>query len=71
MTTSTTPQFADVHVQLTGQDGNVFAIIGRVRRALLKAGATEQQIDRFMEEMTAAGSCDAALAVVLRWVQVS
>jgi hypothetical protein len=71
MTTSTTPQFPDVHVQLSGQDGNVFSIIGRVRRALLNAGATQQQLDCFMKEITSAGSYDEALLVVMRWVHVS
>jgi hypothetical protein len=71
MTTSTTPQFPDVHVQLSGQDGNVFAIIGRVRRALLKGGATQEQLDRFWVEVANASSYEEALAVVMRWVQVS
>jgi len=71
MTTSTTPRFPDVHVQLSGQDGNVFAIIGRVRRALMNAGATQEQLDRFWEEVSNAGSYDEALRVVMRWVHVS
>ena len=71
MTISTTPQFPDVHVGLSGQDGNVFAIIGRVRRVLLSAGATQQQLDDFMKEVTSAGSYDEALLIVMRWVRVS
>ena len=71
MTTSTTPRFPDVHVQLSGEDGNVFSIIGRVRRALMKAGATQEQLDGFMKEVTSAGSFDEALLVVMRWVNVS
>lgn len=66
-----TPHFPDVHVQLSGEDGNVFAIIGRVRRALIKAGATREQLECFMKEVTAAGSYDEALVVVMRWVDVS
>ena len=71
MTTSTTPRFPNVHVQLSGQDGNVFAIIGRVRRALLKAGATQEQVDSFWAEVSNAHSYDEVLAVVMRWVDVS
>lgn len=71
MTTFTTPQFPDVHVQLSGQDGNVFAIIGRVRRALMNAGATQEQLDRFWEEVANASSYDEALLIVMRWVHVS
>jgi hypothetical protein len=71
MTTSTTVKFPNVHVQLSGEDGNVFAIIGRVRRALVQAGATREQLECFMTEVTAAGSYDEALVVVMRWVDVS
>jgi hypothetical protein len=49
----------------------MFAIIGRVRRALLKAGATQEQLDSFMKEVTSAGSYHEALVVVMRWVDVS
>ena len=69
--TTTTPRFPDVHVQLSGQDGNVFAILGRVRRALMKAGATQEQLDCFWEEVANARSYDEALAAVMRWVHVS
>jgi hypothetical protein len=31
-------KFPDVHVKLVGEDGNAFAIIGRVSRALRGAG---------------------------------
>ena len=31
-------KFPDVHVKLVGEDGNAFAIMGRVMRALRKAG---------------------------------
>ncbi len=70
MTTSTAPKFPDVHVQLTGTDGNVFAIMGRVEDALRKAGATHDQICAFCREMEA-GDYDDALRTVMRWVRVS
>lgn len=34
----TTPKYPEVEVQLTGNDGNAFAIMGRVSRALKDAG---------------------------------
>jgi hypothetical protein len=37
----TTPRYPDVHVRLVGEDGNVFAIIARVCRALRRAGEPE------------------------------
>jgi hypothetical protein len=66
-----TPRFPDVHVQLSGKDGNVFAIIGRVRKALRKGGANQEQLDDFTKEVMNAGSYDDALITVMRWVDVS
>lgn len=71
MTTSTTPRYPDVRVRLSGKDGNVFAIIGRVRRALIEAGATDEDVKSFMSEMMGAGSYDEALQTVMRWVDAS
>ena len=71
MTTSTTPKFPDAHVRLSGEDGNVFAIIGRVRRALIRAGASDDDLKSFMSEVMNAGSYDEALQTVMRWVHVS
>jgi len=41
----------DVKVTLTGTDGNAFAILGRVSKALRKAGYTEEA-KAFMDEAT-------------------
>jgi hypothetical protein len=71
MTTSTTPRFPDVHVRLSGLDGNVFAIMGRVGKALAQAGATQQELADFMAEVMSSGSYAEALAAVMRWVSVS
>jgi hypothetical protein len=65
-------------VQLTGTDGNVFSIIGRVRIALrqhvreLGLGVHEANIraDQFTQEVKASESYDEALLVVMRWVTV-
>lgn len=60
----------DVHVQLTGEDGNIFFISGRVTRALRRAGYA-QEVSQFAEELTSCGSYEEALEVVERWVDVS
>ncbi|QJD51390.1 hypothetical protein SEA_RAWRGERTHAT_87 [Mycobacterium phage RawrgerThat] len=64
------PKYPDVHVQLTGQDGNVFFIIGKVSKALREAGHVDQ-VTEFVNEVTDTDSYDAALAVVMQWVEVS
>ncbi|AGU92000.1 hypothetical protein ADAWI_88 [Mycobacterium phage Adawi] len=66
----TAPKFPDVHVQLTGQDGNVFFIIGKVSKALRAAGHVAE-VTQFVNEVTDADSYDAALQVVMQWVEVS
>ncbi|AXH47452.1 hypothetical protein SEA_HANGMAN_89 [Mycobacterium phage Hangman] len=65
----TAPKYPDVHVQLTGQDGNVFFIIGKVSKALREAGHVDQ-VTPFVNEVTDTDSYDAALAVVMQWVEV-
>jgi hypothetical protein len=42
----------DVTVRLDGEDGNAFAILGRVRKALRRAGVPESDIKNIMEEAT-------------------
>jgi hypothetical protein len=71
MTESSAPRFPHVHVQLTGEDGNVFAIIGRVSASLTDAGVSDSEIQEFFDEVTTAGSYQGALRAVMRWVEVS
>lgn len=39
-----------VTVTLVGEDGNAFSIMGRVARALSRAGAPQEVIDEYLEE---------------------
>lgn len=56
-------------VQLTGTDGNAFAILGKVQRALRQAGATQEELSEFIAEATA-GDYDALLRTCMRYVEV-
>lgn len=58
-----------IHVKLIGEDGNAFAIMGKVRSALRKAGLREQA-DQFMREATECGSYDELLNLVQETVEV-
>ena len=40
-------------VKLIGRDGNAFSIMGRVKKALIGAGADKWYIDGYVEEATA------------------
>lgn len=65
----TAPKF-DVEVQLTGEDGNAYAIMGAVRRGLRKAGATPEQIQQYQTE-SMSGDYDNLLRVAMDWVHVA
>lgn len=59
----------DVQVQLSGQDGNAFAILGAVTKAMRKAGATKLECSEFYAEATT-GGYDHLLRTAMRWVDV-
>lgn len=65
-----TTKYPEVEVQLSGTDGNVFSILGKVNRALRNAGATPTELDEFMDDATS-GDYDHALVTAMRWVAVS
>jgi hypothetical protein len=61
-------RYPDVVVQLTGEDGNAFAILGTVRRALRQAGHGDD-VDEFFAEATS-GDYQHLLWTCMRWVTV-
>ena len=63
------PRYPDITVQLTGTDGNAFAVLGKVLKALRQAGVSEVERDAFKQEATA-GTYDELLQTVMQWVQV-
>ena len=68
-TEETGTKYPEITVQLTGEDGNAYAIMGRVMRALRRAGVQKVEIDKYMEESTA-GDYDHLLQTAMRWVNV-
>lgn len=63
------PRYPGVVVELVGGDGNAFAILGAVRRALVNAGVEPADVSAYMSEATA-GDYDHLLATTMRWVDV-
>ncbi len=63
-------KYPDIEVQLTGHDSDAFMIIGRVCKALRKAGLTDADVSTFSEEATS-GDYDNVLQTAMRWVSVS
>lgn len=56
-------------VKLVGEDGNAFAIMCAVRKALRSAGADKEYTDKYFDEATA-GSYDDLLATTTKYVEV-
>ena len=70
MTTNTmTLKYPEVSVQLTGRDGNAFAILGAVTKAMREAGVDKDARDAFIAEATG-GDYDHLLATAMNWVDV-
>jgi len=59
----------DVTVKLAGRDGNAFAIMGAVKKALRQAGQHRELIDMYIEE-AASGDYDHLLQVTMDYVNV-
>lgn len=56
-------------VRLTGEDGNAFFILGKVRKAMVKAGASSEELDGFMKKATN-GDYDNLLVTCMEYVDV-
>jgi len=66
----TTTDTFGVEVNLTGNDGNAFAILGACQRAARRAGIDQARIDGFMAEAMA-GDYDHLLRTAMRYFDVS
>jgi len=62
-------KYPDIVVQLTGEDGNAFAILGRVSQALRRGGVPKEERDKFFAEAQS-GDYDNLLVTCMRWVNV-
>jgi hypothetical protein len=59
----------DVKVKLSGNDGNAFAVMGAVKSALKKAGASKEELDQYLAD-SMSGDYDNLLRVAMEWVKV-
>lgn len=65
-----TARFPNVEVELLGQNGNAFFILGAVQKELKRGGATPEQVKEFMDDATS-GDYDHLLQTVMSWVEVT
>jgi hypothetical protein len=59
----------DVAVQLSGNVCNAFAIMGAVKSALKKAGASPDELSQYVSD-SMSGDYDNLLRVAMEWVEV-
>ena len=59
----------DVDVQLTGTDGNAFALMGKVIQGIRSAGGTSQDVSAFQSEAMS-GDYNHLLLTCQKWVNV-
>jgi hypothetical protein len=62
-------RYPEVTVELVGQHGNAYNVIGIVRCALRDAGVSEIEVSQFHTEATS-GDYDNLLQTCMRWVDV-
>lgn len=62
-------KYPNIEVELVGQDGNAFAIMASVSKAMRRAQVPQTEIDKYLEESTS-GDYDHLLVTAMRWVSV-
>lgn len=63
-------KYPQINVQLSGTDGNAFAILGKVRRALKNGNVSSEEIEQFSKEAKS-GDYDNLLLTCMKWVNVN
>jgi len=64
------PKYPHISVQLSGNDGNAFSILARVRRAMERGGVSPEDLDNFHNEATD-GDYDHLIATCMKYVEVN
>ena len=62
-------KYPNISVELVGNDGNAFAILGRCQREMRRAGCTKEQIQEFIKEATS-GDYDNVLCTCMKYFDV-
>jgi len=60
----------EIEVELVGQDGNAFFVLGTVKQAMKRAGLAKSEIDEFMTDAQS-GDYDHLLQTCMKWVNVT
>ena len=63
------PKYPDITIQLIGQNGNAFNILGICLRAMRQAGLSKEERDAFQKEATS-GDYNHLLITCTEWFDV-
>lgn len=63
-------KYPEIEVQLSGNDGNAFAIMGAVQKALRRAEVPQHEIEQYLNQ-SMSGDYDNLLRVAMNWVNVN
>lgn len=63
-------KYPDIEVELIGQDGNAYNLLGRVVKALKSNEVSQDEINKFLDEATES-DYDNLLRVIMEWVEVT
>jgi len=62
-------KYPNIEVELVGQDGNAFAVMGSVIKELKANDVPQEEIDAYMDEAMA-GDYNHLLQTTMKWVNV-
>ena len=62
-------RYPDIEVTLTGTDGNAFALMGAVRKALRHGNVPQEEIEEFLEDARS-GDYEHLISTCCSWVNV-
>jgi hypothetical protein len=63
-------KYPEIKVRLTGEDGNAFSIMSRVKASMRRAGVPKEELDEYLAE-SMSGDYDNLLRTASSWVTVS
>lgn len=65
-----TPKYPEIVVTLLGEDGNAFAIMGAVKKALRRNGVSAEEIAQYSTE-SMSGDYNNLLLTAAKWVTIN
>ena len=63
-------KYDQIIVQLSGENGNIFNLIGIVSRELRRNNVSNEELDEFRDDITSSKSYDEALSKIQEYVHV-